>query len=100
MGSKNQIWGCFGALWGPCEQWPNILGNDKWIAENYETRKNIAHGVSPVGIETVASVVDKLGTIRSVAYRFLRDWRGKYLYADWDASSQSLQGSDEEALPF
>jgi hypothetical protein len=33
-GSKSQIWECFKALWGPCEQWPNIAGDDKWFDEN------------------------------------------------------------------
>jgi hypothetical protein len=32
-GSKNQIWACFKAVWGPCQQWPNIAGEDKWIDE-------------------------------------------------------------------
>ncbi len=99
-GSKNQIWGCFGALWGPCEQWPDVLGDDEWIDANHEIRKNIAHGVIPVDIETVASVVGRLDAIRRVAYRFLRDWGDTVLRADWGASSMPISNSDEGALPL
>lgn len=99
-GSINQIWACFKALWGPCEQWPNILGDDKWIGENYEHRKNIAHGISPVSIETVESVIDKLDMIQRVAYSFLQGWRNKVLYADLVSARQRPSSSDEEVLPF
>jgi hypothetical protein len=80
-GSKNQIWGCFIALWGECERWPNIPGDNRWIAENYETRKQIAHGISPVDIETVTSVMNRLDVIQRVAHRFLWDWREEILHA-------------------
>jgi hypothetical protein len=55
-GSKSQIWVCFKALWGPCEQCPHIPGDHDWIDEIHEMRKDIAHGVSSVDIEKVASV--------------------------------------------
>lgn len=99
-GFKNQVWGCFIALWGPCDQWPNIPGDDRWIDENYEIRTNIAHGVSTIGVETVTSVINKLDTIQRVAHRFLWDWRGEFLHAGWATESQSARNPDEEALPF
>jgi hypothetical protein len=73
-GSKSQIWECFKAIWGSCENWPNISGNDTWIDENYETRKDIAHGLNFVNIEKVELVANKNGVIRSVSHRFLKDW--------------------------
>ena len=99
-GSKNQIWACFKALWEECEHWPNIPGDANWIDENYEIRKNIAHGVSFIDIKTVASVVGKLDTIQKVAHGFLQDWRATFLCVDWEASSEGLPDSDEKALPF
>ena len=75
-------------------------GDHEWIDGNYEIRKNIAHGIVPVGIETIALVVGKLGMIQQVSYRFLQDWRDKFLHVDWDASSQSLPTSDEESSHF
>lgn len=99
-GVKNQIWGCFLALWGPCEQWPDMPSDHGWIDDNYKIRKNIAHGTVPVGIETIALVVGKLDMIQQVAHRFLQGWRDAFLHADWDASSQSLPTSDEESYPF
>jgi len=42
--SKGQLWECFKALWGDCEQWPNIPGQKEWIDQNYETRIEVAHG--------------------------------------------------------
>lgn len=98
-GSKSQIWECFKALWGPCEQWPNIPGDKRWIDENYEIRKDIAHGVSSVSIDKVASVVNELDVIERVAYRFLKDWRDKFLDVDW-ASGGNLPRRDEDALPY
>lgn len=98
--SKGQIWECFKALWGPCEQWPNIPGDDKWIDENYEIRKDIAHGAGSVDIEKVSSVVGKLDMIQRVAHRFLQDWRDKFLYVDWGVSSEGLPDSDEEVPTY
>jgi hypothetical protein len=79
-GIRNQVWACFMALWGPCEQWPIIPGNDQWIDESYETRNDIAHGAGAVDIAQVASVAASLDAIRQVAHRFLQDWRQKFLY--------------------
>lgn len=73
-GAKNQIWNCFITLWGECKDWPlPIAGNDNWIDENNEIRKNIAHGIANVNIDEVQRITDKIGTLRLVSYLFLRD---------------------------
>ena len=59
---------------------------------------DIAHGVRPVDIGTVAAVVGKLGIIQRVAYRFLQDWRDNFLYADWDSQRHILPDFDEDTL--
>lgn len=74
-GSKSQTWACFKLIWGDCEKWPNIPGQTKWIDDNYDTRKNIAHGTSPITIEFVEGVIQRLPSIHDVAYQFLSDWR-------------------------
>lgn len=78
-GSKSQIWECFKLLWGDCEQWPIIKGDRTWIDDNYETRKNIAHGLVPIDITKVELVLQKLDTIQQVAYHFLSDWKEQYI---------------------
>lgn len=78
-GSKSQIWECFKAIWGECKEWPIITGEQNWIDENYNVRKAIAHGLMPVDIETVKSVLDKLEKIERVAWLFLTEWRKKEL---------------------
>jgi hypothetical protein len=78
-GIRNQVLGCFMALWGPCEQWPIIPGNAQWVDENYETRNDIAHGAGAVDIGKVASIAASLDTIRQVSHRFLHDWQDKFL---------------------
>jgi hypothetical protein len=78
-GCKNQIWECFQALWGPCEQWPTIPGYDRWIDESYDVRKDVAHGAGSVDVDKVASVASRLDVIREVAHRFLQDWRQEFL---------------------
>jgi hypothetical protein len=74
-GSKSQIWECYKLLWGECPQWPVIADQTNWIDQNYEIRKNIAHGTGPITVESVENVIEKLPIIRSVAYQFLIDWR-------------------------
>ncbi len=79
-GSKSQIWECFKAIWGECSEWPlYIRGNNKWIDKNYETRKEIAHGLAIVNIEEVGKVSSMITSIQNVAYLFLRDWKIKQL---------------------
>ena len=74
-GSKSQIWESFKALWGECEKWPVIGGNTDWIDNNFDIRTEIAHGTKPIEIEAVEAVLDKLDTIKQVAYVFLKEWR-------------------------
>lgn len=75
QGSKSQIWESFKALWGECEKWPVISGNTDWIDNNYDIRKEIAHGTKPIEIEAVEAVLDKLDIIKQVAHIFLKEWR-------------------------
>jgi hypothetical protein len=80
-GSKNQIYGCFLALWGDDDsQWEIILGDDKWewIKDSYAIRNNIAHGIKDVTIDNVKDVVDELPALQNAAHKFLTDWGHKY----------------------
>jgi hypothetical protein len=79
-GSKSQIWECFKAIWGECNQWPQeIQGQNKWIDENYDIRVGIAHGLANVNVEEVGKVIVMTETIQKVTYMFLRDWKSKQL---------------------
>lgn len=78
-GSKSQIWECFKAIWGECQNWPLIPGQDKWIDNNYETRISIAHGTEPVSIDKVEKVIDLIPVIHDVAYLFLTTWKNDQL---------------------
>lgn len=82
-GQISQTWECFKVLWGPCEQWPNIPGDNTWIDETWKTRNYIAHGATSVDPKTVAAVVGELDTIQRVARRFLQDWQSQILDAEW-----------------
>lgn len=77
LGSKNQIWACFEALWGECNNWPLIGGCDDWIAMSHDVRNTVAHGLTDITVERVADVASKVPTMRDVAHRFLADWRKK-----------------------
>jgi hypothetical protein len=74
-GIKNQIWQCFELLWGECKDWPIIRGNDEWINSNYDLRKDIAHGLKPVTVSSVESILSKLKDTEEVAHTFLKDWK-------------------------
>jgi hypothetical protein len=79
-GSKSQMWECFKAIWGEYTEWPlPIQGNQRWIDNNYETRKDIAHGLANVNVEEVEKITSLIDTIQLVAYIFLRDWKIKQL---------------------
>lgn len=79
-GSKSQLWECFKQIWSDdVNTWPIIAGDSKWIDENYEVRKDIAHGVTPVTIESIKQVSEKLEAVEAVAYTFLTDWHRKQL---------------------
>jgi hypothetical protein len=81
-GSKNQIWECFKKLWGECKNWPIIHGNDQWIKDNYEIRKDIAHGLTTITVEGVIKILTALEEVEQVAYKFLADWRGQLQIRD------------------
>ncbi len=78
-GCISQIWESFKALWGECEVWPIISGESTWIDNNYEMRKNIAHGTQPINIDTIKAVTQKNYVIEKVAYKFLVEWREQKL---------------------
>ncbi|MBD2255449.1 methylamine utilization protein MauJ [Nostoc parmelioides] len=77
--TKSQIWESFKALWGDCDYWPIIKGQNTWIDDNYDIRKTIAHGTQPIDINTVKEVSQKLDIIRQVSFKFLLEWREKRL---------------------
>ncbi|WP_394556288.1 methylamine utilization protein MauJ [Priestia aryabhattai] len=75
-GSKSQMWECFKEIWGEYTEWPvYIQGNKSWIDYNYETRKDIAHGLAIVNVEEIDRVTSMIDTIQNVAFIFLRDWK-------------------------
>lgn len=92
-GSKSQIWECFKALWGDCERWPIITADRDWIDESSEIRIDVAHGRKGVTAEQITRVGEKLSPISQVAYRFLRDWRDRFLELDRNPPSESLLNS-------
>jgi len=94
-GSKSQMWESFKAVWGECEEWPIIAGQDGWIDENHDIRNEIAHGVKPINIETVENVLSKLEIIRKVARRFLTDWRTQKLKPEIPLDLRQIYGYDE-----
>jgi len=74
-GIKNQIYNCFVTLWGNDIQfWPLINGDGQWINSNNSIRDNIAHGLIPVEITSIETVIDKLSQVREVAHLFLTKW--------------------------
>jgi hypothetical protein len=87
-GSKNEMWACFIGLWGDVDNW-NIPENKgkTWIDENYDTRKNIAHGIACVSINYIEQVMEKNKTIEVLAFRFLIEWSKSINY---DLNSQYL----------
>jgi hypothetical protein len=89
-GVKNQVWACFQALWGSCDQWPLIPSQEKWIDDSYKIRNDVAHGAGCVDIQRVASVAGRIDLIRQVARKFLQDGRRKFLEYR-PSSSEGLQ---------
>jgi len=73
-GSKCHIWETFKNLWGECPDWPIIPNQTNWIDENYDTRKDIAHGIASIDINVVEKVIEKIDTIKQVAYKLISDW--------------------------
>jgi len=98
-GSISQVWECFKALWGPCEAWPVIPGQTKWIDQSYAVRVGVAHGTEPIDIQRVAEVADRLPAIEEVSYRFLLDWRERFLSLDRQPPNESLPAGEKELHP-
>lgn len=73
-GSICHIWECFKHAWGECEKWEFIAGQNKWIDEGNEIRKNIAHGIFPIEIDSIQSIVKKIPEVEQVTHKFLTDW--------------------------
>jgi len=92
-GSKSQIWECFKALWGECDEWPIITGNRNWIDASYDIRNDVAHGRKDVTVEHVAHVANELSEIANVAHRFLADWRDRFLELDRHAPREAVPPS-------
>ena len=98
-GSISQVWECFKALWGRCEEWPVIPSQTDWIAQSYAVRVGVAHGTEPIDIHKVAEVAERLPVIEEVSYRFLVGWRERFLGLDRHAPSESLPAAERELLP-
>lgn len=86
-GVKNQIWQCFVTLWGECKDWPIIAGDNKWIDNNYEIRKDIAHGLAPVTVKSIEKIIAQIETLEEVAHAFLSNWKSEQLPMDNHLSS-------------
>lgn len=91
-GIISQTWESFKDIWGECEHWPVINSNMSWIDDNYNVRLDIAHGIKPIGIETVEFVLAKLDTINQVACTFLKDWRRTRLNPQIPVELENLFG--------
>ncbi|MFB9053939.1 hypothetical protein ACFFVB_12705 [Formosa undariae] len=81
-GSKCHMWECFKKIWGECENWEFIGGQNKWIDEGYSIRKDIAHGIIPIEIDHIEKIVTKLPEIENVSHKFLIDWMKNELKTD------------------
>lgn len=99
-GVKNQVRVCFDRLWGECESWPIIPGEDNWIDEYYTLRSEIAHGATSVDIEKVAEVSAKIGTLRRVAHRFLLEGRQDLLSLDCSPPREADANTDDEVSSY
>ena len=76
-GSKCHIWECFKYIWGDCEKWEFIAGQNKWIDDCNEIRLNVAHGTIPIDVSSIEKIVEKLPEVENVAQKFLIDWMAK-----------------------
>lgn len=98
-GCISQVWECFKALWGPCDGWPVIAGQTKWIDQSYAVRVGVAHGSDPIDIHKVAEVAEKLPVIEEVSHRFLVGWHKQFLGLARNPPSESLPDAERELLP-
>jgi hypothetical protein len=98
-GSKNQVWACFEALWGPCGDWPVITGQDNWIDESYAVRLDVAHGMTFINIHKVGEVAERLPMIEDICYQFLNGWRERFLDLPRQTPVESLPDTLRDLLP-
>lgn len=77
--SKCKIWETFKNIWGECPVWPIIPNQTGWIDDNYEMRKNIAHGIASIDINVIEDAISMIEPIKQVAFRLITDWRLKRL---------------------
>lgn len=95
QGVKNQIWQCFSDLWGDCEEWKIIGGRTEWIDNNYEVRKNVAHGIISIDVASIEEISNKLSIIEKLASIFLLDWRTNKLNPE-NQINEDIQGKLDE----
>ena len=72
-GSKCHIWETFKDIWGECKEWPIIPNQLSWIDKNYETRKDIAHGVASIDVNVVEEILEKIEIIQQVTFKLIVD---------------------------
>lgn len=97
-GSISQVWECFQALWGHCNDWPVIPGQSSWIDQSYAIRVDVAHGAAPIDIRLVTKVTDRLPEIEELSYRFLLGWRERFLSLDRQPPTESLPIDGKDLL--
>lgn len=78
-GSKCHMWECFKSVWGEVQDWKVIPNQKSWIDQNYDTRKEIAHGIASIDIEVIEQIIPKIEVINEVAFEFIKDWKEKRL---------------------
>lgn len=77
--TKCHMWECIKSIWGEIQDWKVIPNELSWIDENYETRKNIAHGIASIDIEVIQQIIPKIEVIQELAYEFIKDWKEQKL---------------------
>lgn len=78
--TKCHMWETFKAIWGECPEWPIIPNQTTWIDENYEIRKDIAHGIASIDVNVVEKVISEIDTIKQVAHKLITDWQQNRLH--------------------
>ena len=67
-------------MWGDCENWEVIEGDNEWIKDKNEIRNNIAHGLIPVEVQYVEEIISKIDDVKRVAKKFIIEWGEKQLH--------------------
>lgn len=79
-GTVCHIWECFKTLWGEeCNSWEYISGQTDWINICNKYRKDIAHGIIPIELNSVEAVLSKIAELENISRKFLFDWRNTQL---------------------